>query len=387
MKDRKLELAAINTQLSLRMEELLEFLGVDLDEFTCTDEEIRGPGPCHAGDNNTGFSIELQMGRWACWTGACHEQFGTDILGLMRAITRKPFSEVVNKAKEFLKGDYCTTERIEQIRAERDAKRQKRKEDVWKEHNTPVRIYPESALKRLIPPETWCEERSLSLEIFKEYGIGYATRGPMWDRIVIPIRNIHGQIVGFSGRKVQYVPERDIKWFHYKKGEFRKGIHLFNLDRAFKETDGTYILVEGPLDVLKLEEAGIHNSIAVLGRSITDGQIEILKKIGAMRVLVAFDADKRGAEGTESVLHKLENNLFYSGIIDLKRAYPSWNEKELGGLDWANKYVPVNRIPDIIKEYTYDHRDCGQEASRQGLHGGIYQEVTARQESQTDFVR
>jgi DNA primase len=378
MKDTKQELAAINTQLSLRAEELLEFLGADLDDFTCTDEEIRGPGLCHAGDNNTGFSIELGMGRWACWTGACHEQFGTDLLGLMRAVTRQPFGEVIKKAKEFLEGSDWSAERIEEIRAEREARRKQRKVDVWKEHNEPIRTYPESSLKRLIPPETFCEERSLSLEIFKDYGIGYATRGPMWDRIVIPIRNIHGQIVGFSGRKVQYVPERDIKWFHYKKGEFRKGIHLFNLDRAFGATDGTYILVEGPLDVLKLEEAGIHNSVAVLGRTITDGQIEVLRKIGAMRILVAFDADKRGAEGTESVLHKLENNLFSSGIIDLRGAYPNWDEEKLGGLDWANKYVPVGRIPDIIQENTYDHRDCGQETSRKGLNGEVHQEAPAK---------
>lgn len=334
------------------MEELLEFLGVDIDDFTLT-EEIRGPAPCHGGNNDTAFSIDLNAGRWACWTGGCHEQFGTDILGLVRAITRQPFNEVLAKVHEFLDGNEVCAERIEQIRSDRKARQQERKENVWKEHTEPVKVYPEQALSRLIPPETFCEERSLSLEIFKSYGIGYATRGPMWDRIVIPIRNIHGKIVGFSGRKVQYVPDRDIKWFHYKKGEFRKGIHLFNLDRAFQNNpDGEYILVEGPFDVLKLEEAGIHNSVAVLGRSITDGQIEVLRQIGAMKILVGFDADQRGVEGSASVLQKLGNNLFTSCIIDLRGAYPNWDEKALGGLDWANKYVSVERIPDIIAENT-----------------------------------
>lgn len=335
------------------MEELLEFLGADLDDYACTGDQIRGPAPCHDGDNSTGFSIEVEMGRWACWTGACHEQFGTDTLGLMRAVTRKPFGQVIDMARDFLKGEEWCEEKLEQVRTEREERLRLRKENVWEEHTNPVRVYPESALERLVPPETWSEERSLSLEVLRSYGIGYATRGPMWDRIVIPIRNIHGKIVGFSGRKVQYVPDRDVKWFHFKKGEFRKSIHLFNVDRAFKATtNSTYILVEGPLDVLKLEEAGIHNSLAVLGRTITDGQIEVLRKIGAMKVLVAFDADKRGMEGNESVLHKLENNLFSSGIIDLKGAYPFWDDKALGGLDWANKYVPVDRIPTIIEEQT-----------------------------------
>jgi len=349
----KQALEALNTELSLKIEPLFEFLEIDIDEFSFYDDQIRGPAPCHGGKNKTGFSIELDSGRWACWTAECHKQHGTDIIGLIRAITELPFSQVLEKVKIFLSDNTIDAKRIEELRAEREEKRKCRQQNIWKDHVNPIRVYPEECLSRLIVPETFAEERYLPLEVLRSYGIGYATKGPMWDRIVIPIRNINGKIVGFSGRKVNYDPDRDIKWFHYKKGEFRKGIHLFNLDRVFKGNHNTYILVEGPLDVLKLEAAGIHNSVAVLGRSITNGQIEVLRKVGAMKILVAFDADKRGSEGTESVLQKLGNNLFDSGIIDLKSAYPNWNDKKCGGLDWANRYVSINRIQQIIKDHTY----------------------------------
>ena len=122
-------------------------------------------------------------------------------------------------------------------------------------------------------------------ELFQNYGIGYAYKGKLAKRVVIPIRNALGSIVGFSGRYIYYEKGcRFPKWLHWpatnkdftRKG-FRKDHNFFNFDRVLNHVhehkDRSVILVEGPFDVLKMEMAGIHNSMAVLGDDIGNGQI------------------------------------------------------------------------------------------------------------------
>lgn len=264
-------------------------------------------------------------------------------------------AEAIRKGQEISASIDISPAALEEIRQTRQAVAKKSKENYWKAHNEPKETYDENYVKNfLIVPETFAVERSISLDILKAYNIGYCQNGCHTGRIVVPIRNVKGQIVGSSGRLV--VNAGGPKWFHWKPGVFRKEVHLFNIDNAFKYNMQSglneYILVEGPWDVLKMEMGGVHNAVAVLGRSLTEGQIEVLKRLGATRILIALDADKSGVAGNESIYKKLENNLFDTGIIDLRAAYSAWNDEELGGLDWGHKMVRPERIKGIIERYT-----------------------------------
>jgi len=339
----------LNIKLLLCLDKLLDKLDIDISDFVGTPDDLRGAAPCHGGNNNTAFWLNTIDGKWACWTKGCHEEYGSDLIGLYRAVTGSKFKDIIEELTKMTDGVDIDKEQIQDIIKNKLKRKQKLKVDYWEQHRNPIKTYDESCLDNLESADFFCERRSFCPKIFKEHGIGYAIKGKMWDRIVVPVRNIYGKIVGFSGRKVHYKEETDIKWFHYKKGEFKRNVNFFNINNAFKEANGKYFLVEGPFDVIRLQSVGIKNAIAIFGRSISVGQIEILKHIGATNLIIAFDADEAGEEGAEASKIKLEKNSFEVGILNLNYHYPDWDEEKFGGLDWGNGNLSKEQILRIVK--------------------------------------
>ena len=113
------------------------------------------------------------------------------------------------------------------------------------------------------------------------------------DRIIFPIHNIQGDIVGFGGRvldnslpKYLNTPETEI---------FSKRKNLFGLLQA-KDTirqQNQLLLVEGYMDCIKLFQAGIHNSVASLGTALTVEQARLMKRY-TEEVILLFDGDEAG---------------------------------------------------------------------------------------------
>ncbi len=113
------------------------------------------------------------------------------------------------------------------------------------------------------------------------------------DRIMFPIRNVRGQIIGFGGRvldsgepKYLNSPETPI---------FRKGQELYGLFEA-KRNPGKpkeIIVVEGYLDVASLVQFGVENVVATLGTAMTNDNIKRLTRL-TDRVVFCFDGDRAG---------------------------------------------------------------------------------------------
>ena len=117
------------------------------------------------------------------------------------------------------------------------------------------------------------------------------------NRLMFPIRDVHGNTVGFTSRKMseddpggKYVnsPQTQI----YNKSQI-----LYNLDLAKQEIKrlNYAILVEGNIDAIASYQAGIKNVVAVSGTSLTDEQIKLLKRY-TLNVMIAFDADVAGTK-------------------------------------------------------------------------------------------
>jgi DNA primase len=113
------------------------------------------------------------------------------------------------------------------------------------------------------------------------------------DRIVFPIRDLSGRVLGFGGRvfgdeipKYVNTPETPV---------YRKGDSLFGLDVAasYVREAGEVILVEGYLDVIALHQGGIRNVVGVLGTALTDEQAKRVRRL-TDRCAVLFDSDEAG---------------------------------------------------------------------------------------------
>lgn len=335
----------INFALACNAEKLLERLGIDLDEYIVTDEYIRGPAPCHGGDNHTAWILyKSDHPNWKCWTHHCEEEYGSNLVSLIKLVEDCSFEKARKKAVEFIDNNHTDIDII-------NFKPKKAKIDYWNEHRNPMKYFSESLLSRLELADKFAHARKINIDMLNDYDIGIAKEGKMSGRLVVPIRNIDSKIIGFTARRTN--EEDSPKWLHYPSSRegFRTSNHLFNIDRAFKyncdTNKNTYILTEGPFDTLKFEEGGIHTSVCTLGNHVSSGQIEILRQIGASNIIIAYDSDNAGREGAERARKKLEKNLFSVCIIDIGDAFPYWPES-LGALDWGSPYVEPKYIRDIL---------------------------------------
>jgi DNA primase len=112
-------------------------------------------------------------------------------------------------------------------------------------------------------------------------------------RLMIPIRDQRGRVIAFGGRilgtgepKYLNSPETPL---------FDKGRTLYNLDRAGPASRDAKraIVVEGYMDVIALDQAGISEAVAPLGTAVTEGQLERLWRMGSNPIL-CFDGDSAG---------------------------------------------------------------------------------------------
>ena len=181
----------------------------------------------------------------------------------------------------------------------------------------------------------YLKRRGLTGAIAARYGIGYAPEGSplkqvfndyaadalaasglvidgdhgrydrFRDRIMFPIRNIKGQIVGFGGRVLdqgepKYLNSPETPLFH-------KGSEIYGLfeARAAIKTAGRVIVVEGYMDVVALAQLGVEFAVATLGTATTPIHARTLLR-HTDRLVYAFDGDNAGRK---AAWRALENSL------------------------------------------------------------------------------
>src|SRR3954466_5880222 len=124
--------------------------------------------------------------------------------------------------------------------------------------------------------------------------------GALYDRfrrrIMFPLCDLRGRVLGFGARalgadqKPKYLNSADGAVYH-------KGRHLFGADiaRAAAAKAGSVIVAEGYTDVIAMHQAGLRNTVGLMGTALTDEQVGELSRL-APRVQLALDADGAGQE-------------------------------------------------------------------------------------------
>lgn len=128
----------------------------------------------------------------------------------------------------------------------------------------------------------------------------------MRNRLVFPIRDEEGILVGFGARRLTENPDVP-KYINSSTSElYRKNEILYGLNIARKTImEKQYaVLVEGYKDVLAMHAAGFRNTVALCGTALCDGHIALLKKYTS-RVLVMLDADTAGRKASEKAVSLL----------------------------------------------------------------------------------
>jgi DNA primase len=304
---------------------------IDFVELVSTRTELRRAGPrsyeglCPFHDERTpSFSVEPVEKVYYC--------FGCQASGDLFTFVQETEGVDFKGALELLAdraGIELQLEREDPGEAKRRARRERLLELLSRTSSYYERYLWES--DEAAPARRYLEERGLGEEVLKAFRVGYAPSA--WDRVLLasrrggfteaelyetglaqrsqerrglydrfrarimfPLADMRGRILGFGaramreGQRPKYLNTSDNDVYH-------KGRHLYGADlaRGHAAKAGEVIVCEGYTDVIALHQAGLRNSVGLMGTALTDEQVGELGRM-AQTVLLALDADSAGQE-------------------------------------------------------------------------------------------
>lgn len=303
----------------LTMEQVLEHYKV-LHTFKRSGNRLSGPCPIHGGSNPSQFRVETDKNIWKCFSECQHGGNTLDFIAKKEDISihdaalkacewfRIPLQDILND-------DDATDEPSEQPArstntAKPAAKPQPKSAPEDNTPNPPLKFRLEK-LHREHP--YLVQERGLTLETIIDFGLGYCTseKGLMAGRIAIPIDNVKGEVVAYVGRWPGE-PAEDTPKYKLPPG-FKKGLELFNLNRAIKEpAEAPLVIVEGFFDAIKLHQHGCRKVVALMGSHLSAAQEELIRQHTNARsqIIVMLDEDDAGQAAREQIAGRLAKFAF-----------------------------------------------------------------------------
>ena len=238
-------------------------------------------------------------------------------------------------------------------------------EAIIKEFNIGVALDSKDTLYKLLTNKKYSLDKLVNLGLANKFDANvYDTFSK---RIMIPIENLKGQVVGFTGRI--YNGEVDTaKYMNTKETEiFKKGNILFNYHNARQSIreEKKVIVVEGNMDAIKLSASGIKNVVALMGVALSKEQIDVLKKL-KVPIILMLDNDSAGLEATVKngdELQKYDLDIRVVRLTDAKDPDEYIRSKGLAALkdniehatnyldfklDYLKKDKNLNNMEDLI---------------------------------------
>ncbi len=167
------------------------------------------------------------------------------------------------------------------------------------------------------------------------------------NRIMIPIRDENGRMVGFGARIVD--PNDIPKFLNSPETPiFNKGHILYGLDRARKPIRAAdqAVIVEGYLDVIALHQAGYENVVSPMGTALTEDQLRLLKRL-TRRIVLALDPDTAGQKAVLRGLEAARSAMDKEGELAFDARGLLRNESRLQA-DLRVASIPDDLDPDEI---------------------------------------
>lgn len=174
------------------------------------------------------------------------------------------------------------------------------------------------------------------------------------DRLMVPLMDGQGQVIGFTARLVRDVPGAP-KYLNtpqtllYDKSRHVFGLHLAK--EAIRKKDKA-VIVEGNLDVVSSHQAGVAYVVATAGTALTEHHLKALSRL-TDHILLSFDADKAGIAATERAIPIAQAVDVELGIVVLPGDVKDPDEliqKDVAAWEKAiKKYRPA--IDWIIDQY------------------------------------
>jgi DNA primase len=208
------------------------------------------------------------------------------------------------------------------------------------------------------------------------------------DRIIFPIHNVTGKIIGFGARLIKsndkapkYIntPENEI----YSKSKILYGLYFARqaMDRADE-----CLLVEGYTDVVSLSQGGIENVVASGGTSLTLDQLRLVKKY-TKNLTIIYDGDSAGVKAALRGLDMaLEEGLNVKLVLIPDKEDPDSYLQKVGA-DAFREYIAANKKDVVLFQLEVLLKDAGGDAAKKAeVVNGVAQTI-AKIDKAEDFTK
>ena len=303
--------------MAINVNKLVSNLGLNLVEYS---NRFTGCCPIHKGDNQTAFTIYKETGIWRCFTLGCHNEYMIGPVGLVQAMLKCSKDKAIYYLEDVMGGKLEINSDINYA-------------FTIKDKEVTSKVSRELVRKKLKIPAEYFLQRGYSPEVLDKYDVGLClnSKSKFANRCVVPIYDInYSCVVGYTGRDI--TEKNKVKWLHDK---FERNQILYNswFAKKYIEQSNTAILTESPGNVWRLEEAGIHNSLAMFGTNLSFNQMRLISKLGVINLVLMLDNDVAGKEATSKIVERLKG--LYNIVIP-KISYGDVGE------------CPVNYLQDKI---------------------------------------
>lgn len=373
------KLNVISDEIVDQMDDILDYFGV---KYHKSNTKYYGPCPIHDGSGeknpwNLYYTGDIYRGNWKCRSHSCEKIFKKTAIGLIRGMLSKKkhnwstngdktatFDETLAWISDWLKKDLKSIE----VDVKQMEKRRFIANVGWlaKAEEVDLKVSRKSIRTSLALPSAYFQSRGFTPEILDRYDIGDCRNlgKDMSHRAVVPIYDVnYSHVVGCTGRSIfercskcklwhsqnyDCPPEqyrgKYVKWRH--NTGFKAENHLFNIWFSKEHIAKTHsvTLVESPGNVLRLEEANVHNSAGTFGTNLGDKQLSELYKYPIYTVNLLYDNDDAGREAISNISEKLKR-IFNINIVKIPEEYNDIGE------------LTISQIQNIIVPQLIIHKE------------------------------
>lgn len=302
--------------------------------LTRSGTALKGLCPFHK-EKSPSFNVNESRNMWYCF--GCSE--GGDVFDFLIKQENRGFMEVVEEL-----GEACGVP-IPKVPLTPQQVQARSENDEMFESNEAALEFFKSVLDTPAGKEAreYLEKRGIGRELGEEFGVGYC--GPGWDacarhfkmnrlsiptgekaglfsprrkgegfydrfheRLVFPVKNHRGRVIGFGGRKLSgetTAGDQSPKYLNSSESPvYKKSEALYGIDTARAAIGKTerVIVVEGYFDLLGLAAHGIREVVATCGTALTPQHLEVIRRYNPRQVVLLYDGDDAGRKAAVRVL-------------------------------------------------------------------------------------
>ncbi|WP_170875199.1 toprim domain-containing protein [Virgibacillus pantothenticus] len=195
-------------------------------------------------------------------------------------------------------------------------------------------VLAETTLKPYTYEHPYLHNRGISDKVQRFMGVGYC---PQANAITIPWRYADGKLANVKYRKVQG------KAFWYRKGAEPVRHLVYGIDKVYRHGLSDVYICEAEIDVMSVYAAGFP-AIAIGGASISDKQIELIRKSPIERAIIATDNDKAGEKVKRQLIDALKS------AVELRELM--WGDSEVKDV---NEALVAGNVETIRKTQPVDY--------------------------------